>query len=117
MTATDFDIKHQELENCDLIILNGRIDGNTAPKFELAIRKTQDWGHYKLVINLAAVDYMGSAGLRILISSAKEARKHRAGDVRLAEINERIAGVLKLAGLSPLFQVYDSHDEAIASFN
>ena len=52
MTATDFEIKHQGLENCDLLILEGRIDGNTASKFELAIRKTQDAGHYKINFNI-----------------------------------------------------------------
>jgi anti-anti-sigma factor len=77
MTATGFDVKHQELENCDLFILNGRIDGDTAPAFELAVRKAQDKGHYKHVLNMAGVSYMSSAGLRILISSSKEAKKHQ----------------------------------------
>ena len=116
MTATDFDIKQQELENCVLFILTGRIDGNTAPAFELAIRKAQDKGHYKLVLNLAAVSYMSSAGLRILISSSKEAKKHRGGEVRLADVNERIADVLDLSGLTPLFKIYDTESEAVESF-
>ena len=116
MTAIDFDVKHQELENCDLFILEGRIDGNTAPRFEFAIHKAQDKGHYKIVLNMAAVSYMSSVGLRILISSSRESRKHRGGDVRLAEINERIADVLDLAGLAPLFQIYASESEAIESF-
>jgi len=116
MTPTDFEVKQQELENCDLLILNGRVDGNTAPTFELAIRKAQDKGHFKLVLNMAAVSYMSSAGLRILISSSREARKHRGGDVRLAAVSERIAEVLDLAGLTPLFQIYDTESEAIASF-
>jgi anti-sigma B factor antagonist len=116
MTATDFEIKHQAWENCDLLILEGRIDGNTSPKFEMAIRKTQDVGHYKLVLNMAGVSYMSSAGLRILISSSKEAKKHRGGDVRLAEVNERIADVLDLSGLTPLFNIYDTEKEAVESF-
>ncbi len=116
MTATDFEIKQQDLENCVLFILTGRIDGNSAPSFELAIRKAQDKGNYKLVLNMAEVNYMSSAGLRILISSSREARKHRGGDVRLAEINERIADVLNLAGLTPLFQIFDTESEAIESF-
>ena len=116
MTAANLDVKQQELENCDLIILSGRVDGNTAPAFELAVRNAQDKGHHKLVLNLAEVSYMSSAGLRILISSSKEAKKHRGGGVRLAEISERIADVLDLAGLTPLFKIYDSESEAIASF-
>ncbi len=116
MTATNLDVKQQELKNCDLFILSGRVDGNTAPAFELAVRNAQDKGHYKLVINLAEVSYMSSAGLRILISSSKEAKKHRGGGVRLAEINNSIANVLDLAGLTVLFKIYDSQSEAIESF-
>lgn len=116
MTTTDFDIKQQDLENCDLLILSGRIDGNTAPKFEMAMRKAQDKNHYKIVLNMADISYMSSAGLRILISSSKESRKHRGGDVRLAEVNERIADVLDLSGLTPLFKIYDTESEAIESF-
>jgi len=116
MTATDFDIKHQALENCELFILSGRIDGSTAPKFEMAVRKAQDNNHYKIVLNMAGVSYMSSAGLRILISSSKESKKHRGGDVRLAEVNERIADVLDLSGLTPLFNIYNTESEAVESF-
>ncbi|HEY52757.1 MAG TPA: STAS domain-containing protein [Caldilineae bacterium] len=116
MTATNLEVKHQELKKCDLFILNGRIDGNTAPAFELAIRKAQDKGHYKLVLNMAGVNYMSSAGLRVLISSSKEAKKHRGGDIRLAEVSQRVADVLDLAGLTVLFQIYKTENEAIESF-
>ena len=116
MTTADFDIKQQELEKCVLFILDGRIDGNTAPAFELAVRRAQDNGHHKLVLNMAGVSYISSSGLRIIISSSKEARKHRGGDLRLAGLSERIADVMDLAGLTPLFQIYATEREAIESF-
>ena len=117
MTDAGFDIKHQELDNCDLFILSGRIDGATAPAFELAMRRALDLGHYKIVLNLKDVTYMSSVGLRILISTSKTCRKHRNGDLRLAEVSPRVREVMELAGLIDLFQVFDSESEAIASFS
>ncbi len=52
MTNTTFDIKHQAQENCDLLILNGRVDAKAAPAFELAVLKVFDNKRYKIVLNL-----------------------------------------------------------------
>lgn len=116
MADIGFDVKHRELKNCDVLILSGRIDGNAAPAFELAVKRATDKGHYKIVLNLADVNYMSSAGLRVLVSASKECRKHRGGDVRLVEVNERIMQVLELSGLDTLYQIYDTEDAAIESF-
>ena len=111
-----FDVRHRVLAKCDVFILSGRIDGNAAPTFELAVRRAMDQGHYKIVLNLAGVNYMSSAGLRVLVSTSKECRKHLGGDVRLAEVNDRIKQVLELAGLDALYQIYDTEAAAIESF-
>ena len=116
MTNTTFDIKHQAQENCDLLILDGRVDAKAAPAFELAVLKVFDNKRYKIVLNLADVSFMSSSGLRVLISTSQEAKKHWGGDVRLAAVNDRTMDVLKLAGLTPLFQIFDTESQAIESF-
>jgi len=112
----NFNIEHLELRHCDLFRMKGRIDGSTAPQFEDAMKETTDFARYKIVLNLADVNYMSSAALRVLISTAKECRKLKRGDVRLAQVNDRIGQVLELAGLDALFQIFDSEAEAVDSF-
>ncbi|HEY52494.1 MAG TPA: STAS domain-containing protein [Caldilineae bacterium] len=112
-----FDIRHQAQENCDLFILSGRVDAKAAPAFELAVLKTFDNKRYKIVLNLADVSFMSSSGLRVLISLSQEAKKHWGGEVRLAAVNERILDVMNLAGLTSLFQIFDTVSEACESFS
>lgn len=111
-----FDIRHQAQENCDLFILSGRIDAKAAPAFELAVLKAFDNKRYKIVLNLADVSFMSSSGLRVLISLSQEAKKHWGGDVRLAAVNERTVEVMELAGLTSLFQMFNTEEQAIESF-
>ena len=76
-------------------------------------------GNYNIIVNLSAVSYMSSAGLRALVSALRECKKHR-GDVRLSAPSERVAEVLDLAGLTvkeaPLFQVYEDDTTAVGSY-
>lgn len=105
------------MNRCVLYRLSGRFDGQTAAIFEDAMKKALDVGRYKIVLNLKDVNYMSSAALRVLITTAREShRPLNGGDVRLAEVNERVADVLSLAGLDDLFETYDSEAEAVGSF-
>jgi anti-sigma B factor antagonist len=72
-------------------------------------------GRYKIVLELSGVNYLSSAGLRVMVSTVRECKKHR-GDVRLANISARVSEVLKLAGLNAIFQVYEDTTAAVGSY-
>lgn len=108
-------VEHVSTKRCDILRLSGRIDSSTAPDFEAAVNEIMNAGRYHIVLNVKDLSFMSSAGLRVLITASKECRKHR-GDVRLTEVNEKIADVLSLAGLTELFQIFTSEGEAAGSF-
>lgn len=116
MSNSALTIEHQQLRRCDLFRVGGRIDSESAPTFEQALRGALADGRYKIVVNLNQVDYTSSAALRVLINVARESRRFNRGDLRLAEVNERVQKVLDLAGLKELFKLYDSEAEAVGSF-
>jgi anti-sigma B factor antagonist len=58
---------------------------------------------------------MSSAGLRVLVSTLKAARKS-GGDLKLAQPAGRVKEVLDLAGLTPVFNIYSDVVEAVGSF-
>ena len=116
MTDKNITIESQELKRCMLLRLGGRLDGEASHDFDEAMQSALQAGYYNLVLNLSAVDYMSSASLRVLINTAKECRRFNRGDVRLAEISERVEQVLDLAGLDQLFQIFDTETEAVGSF-
>lgn len=94
----------------------GRIDSTTAERFALALQNEIERGHWNLVINLARVDYMSSAGVHAIMAAWREARKY-AGDVRLAGANKEIRNVFSMSGLSKMIKSFAGVEAAINSFS
>ena len=108
-------IETRELKHVDVVKVSGRVDSATAPDMEKALQGLVDSDRSQIVMDLQEVDYMSSAGLRVLVSMLKAARKN-GGDVRLAQPSQRVKEVLNLAGLTPVFQIHTDLVEAVGSF-
>jgi len=98
------------------IILKGRIDASVAPDIEQKLLSLISGGSCKLVTDLSEVKFISSAGLRALIAALKEA-KRQSGDLRLAGIQGQVQEVLDLTGLSTIFKIYASAEDAARSFS
>ncbi|MCI0532504.1 MAG: STAS domain-containing protein, partial [candidate division Zixibacteria bacterium] len=79
------------------------------------VRKLTEEGKTKLVANLENVGLMNSLGLGMLIASLSTVR-NRGGDLKLANITDRIKSVLVITRLVTVFDCYDSVNEAVRSF-
>jgi anti-anti-sigma factor len=90
----------------------GRIDASTAPQFEEKLHEYIDAGRRLLVLELDGTDFLSSAGVRALISAQKLV-KPRGGKVAIAQPSQRVSEVLDLAGLRPLFPIYDNTEAAV----
>lgn len=105
----------KSLNQVDLITVDGRVDGSTAPELGEVLNTRIERGTHNLVVDLGGVDYMSSAGLRELVAALKRVRS-AGGDLRLSNPSERVSKVLELAGLNSIFQVYADQVEAVGSF-
>jgi anti-sigma B factor antagonist len=103
-------------KHCDLIKVIGRIDSATAPKFAEALDSVMNEGRYKIVLDLEDVEFMSSAGLRVLISAQKTCRRYNRGEVALALVPQRVYEAMDLAGFVPLFSFYEDVTSAVGSF-
>jgi anti-sigma B factor antagonist len=74
-----------------------------------------DRGQKNIVIDLARVDWMNSTGLGILISGYTTLRNHD-GQLKLANVTEKIQSLLTITKLVSVFEAHDSVDEAVNSF-
>ncbi len=109
------EIATTEYKRCSLVSVSGRVDSNTAPAFEAALKNVIEGGQRNIVLELSGVDFMSSAGLRGMVSSLK-ACKSGGGDLALATVSDRVGEVLKLAGLLSLFSSHDDVTSAVGSF-
>src|SRR5579864_657628 len=71
--------------------------------------------HPRLVLDCSQVRYIDSAGIEMLLQAMEEAMK-RDGDLKLAEVSPEAAVMLELMRVDRLFEVFDSCNAAVQSF-
>ena len=109
------EITNTSYKHCDLVKVSGRIDSSTAPQLAKNLDEITDAGRFKIVLDLEEVEFMSSAGLRVLIGTQKTAKRYNRGEVVLAGVPRRIYDALELAGFVPLFKFYDNVLDAVGS--
>jgi anti-sigma B factor antagonist len=115
MSDHDLSISVEKMPRVDLVTVNGRIDSSSAGLFENRLDDITTKSRYNLILNLAGVSYMSSAGLRTLVKVKKVCSKGR-GDLRLSQLSPRVQEVLDLSGLTSIFETYDNDTTAVGSF-
>lgn len=103
-------------KHCNLITVKGRIDSSTAPELGKAIKKSTDAGDYRIVIDLGGVDFLSSAGLRVLMLAQKLCKRYNRGEIKLSSVPSKIKSALDLVGFTILFNFYDDSINAVGSF-
>src|SRR5579872_749160 len=98
--------------NVPVIDLKGEVDVYTAPKFKTAMIELIDQGNYNVVVNLANVQYMDSAGLGALVSGLKRVREHN-GTINLVSPTVPVQRVLDITRLSKILNIYSSEQQAV----
>lgn len=98
-----------------LVEVSGRVDSMNANEFGDALKAQIDEQKVNLVLDLAQVEYMSSAGLREIVTALKKAKRSQ-GDVRIANPSDRVREVLEMAGLDTIFQIFETQAKALQSF-
>lgn len=80
-----------------------------------AIRASLDQDNPRILLDLAGVRFMDSAGLGELVSCAKRAVE-RGGDIRILRPGPKIRELFAMTGLNRVFRVFETESEAVASF-
>jgi anti-sigma B factor antagonist len=109
------EISTEELKRVSVIAVSGRVDSATAPDLENSLKTLVESDKTQIVLDLKNVEYMSSAGLRAMVSTLKAVKRVN-GDLRLASPSPRVEEVLRLAGLTSIFSIHPSREEAVASF-
>ena len=85
-----------------VIELVGRLDTTTAPALDKTIN--QDIGDTKnLVLNLANLEYISSAGLRVLLSAQKKMQK--IGSMKVTNVREEVMEVFEMTGFADILVI------------
>lgn len=109
-------IKSYEVYNAVIIELQGNVMGGPeASEFKELLHKLIEEGKKNVVVDLANVKFMNSSGLGMLISGLTTMRNN-GGDMKLANVTEKIESLLMITKLITIFEHYASVDEAVKSY-
>lgn len=72
-------------------------------------------GRVRLLLDMAAVDYVDSAGVGVLVAKYLSVRR-RGGDLRFVHLSPRVMHVMEIAHLLTIFQSFDNEQAALGSF-
>ena len=95
-------IKQRIENNSAVFALSGRLDTVTAPELEAALQKSLD-GVSELTLDFDGLDYISSAGLRVLLAAQKTMTKQ--GAMTLTHVNETIMEIFEVTGFSDILTI------------
>lgn len=93
------------------IEISGRLDSNTSQALEDALSAESVRTHPALLLDLGGLQYVSSAGLRVLLKAAKAARAAKTS-LALSGLTPQVREVFDVSGFSSIFQIFPTAGEA-----
>jgi anti-sigma B factor antagonist len=109
---------HMEITNTGkedgrfIVTVSGRIDAVTAPDFESRMLDWIDAGETRMIVDLGGLEYISSAGLRSILTIAKNL-KARQGSLVLCALRDTVKEVFEISGFSTIIPVCDLIADAV----
>ncbi|MCQ2419182.1 MAG: STAS domain-containing protein [Clostridia bacterium] len=96
------EILNTKNDNTLTLALTGRLDTVTAPELETELAANLD-GVEELILDFSALDYISSAGLRVLLAAQK--RMNTQGSMKVTNINADIREVFEITGFCDILTI------------
>ncbi|GAB6887353.1 STAS domain-containing protein [Desulfothermus okinawensis JCM 13304] len=106
------ELQRVEKEGFIIVMVNGRLDANTASKYESECLSYLDNGDDKVIVDLHGLEYISSAGLRSILTIGKKI-KSIGGKYVFCNLQPMVAKVFKISGFNSIFPVYETLEDAI----
>jgi anti-sigma B factor antagonist len=94
-----------------VLAVKGEIDVYSAPRLRERLVELVSEGHRQIIVDLEGVDFLDSTGLGVLVGGLKRLRTN-GGDLSLVCTQPRILKVFEITGLTTVFSIATSVDEA-----
>ncbi len=98
-----------------VLAFEGSLDTGTSPDVQQQLTRLIEEGETKILVNLEKLDYISSAGLRVLLVVAKQLKKTD-GELRICSLNEVVKEVFDISGFDMILPISTSESEALEGF-
>ena len=110
----DLKLGHYNKDGTEVIDVRGEIDIYTAPRLRELLIDLVSKTNYQLIVNMDKVEFLDSTGLGVLVGGLKRVRAHD-GSLDLVCTRERILKIFKITGLTQVFGIHQTVNQAIAA--
>ncbi|MBI5273637.1 MAG: STAS domain-containing protein [Chlamydiales bacterium] len=107
-------ISIEEKSGKKLLRIDGRLDATSSPLLEEKLKDLISHGSTHIAVDFAKLDYLSSAGMRLMLSNSKKLKAHH-GNIAFFSINEDVMEIIKMAGFEKILTICSSEAEAIAA--
>ncbi len=108
------DININEHPDALVVSVAGRIDASNSPEIEKEIATHTAAARTVVVLDLQGMEYMSSAGLRVVLISAKNL-KAKGQDLFISGLNGSVKDVFELSGFYSIFRIFQTVEEALSA--
>jgi|JI8StandDraft_1071087.scaffolds.fasta_scaffold306015_1 anti-sigma B factor antagonist len=106
---------HKEINGADVVDLDGSIDLYSAPPVKKFLKSLLRNDNKKIIISLEKVTFLDSSGLGMLVNLFFECKQLEIG-IKLANVSAEAKNVFRQTKMENNFEIYESLEEALASF-
>lgn len=110
----DIGLEVSERRHWSVLAVDGEVDVATAPKLREKLIDLVNAGVGNIVVDLGRVEFLDSTGLGVLVGALKRIRTVD-GELALVCDEPRILKVFEITGLTKVFTMYPTVDEAVAA--
>ena len=110
------EISQKKKGDIAILVIVGEIDLYNAPEIKDVINKLIEERNYNVIIDLEKVSYIDSSGIGALISSLSNLKKYQGG-LKIINVYASVKKVFELTKLTSFFEIFDTEEAAVASFN
>ena len=106
------EIETAKEKNTVVVSVKGKIDAVTAPEFEKVLADLIAQGENAFLLNFGGVEYISSAGLRSILSTAKQL-KPKSGNILFCGLKGPVKDVFKISGFGTIFKIFETREDAL----
>jgi anti-anti-sigma factor len=103
----------ESVGDIEICRISGKLDVNTASEVDKKLSDAINSGNKKIVLDLQGLDYLSSAGMRVLLKAYRRMEASK-GELVLTSLNDKVLEIFAIAGLDHFFVLTSNEDEAIS---
>ncbi len=106
------EISQENTNGIQIFSVRGSLDSNTSPELETQIYSALESGERKLILNLENLDYISSAGIRVMLKTTKDLKRME-GNIVLCALQDYVKEVFDIAGFDGYLNIENNLEDSI----